>query len=155
VFGKITRQTLDLVEINFGGSIFSYQTLDFLTRRPQNLSKEGFSVYETFGFDYEHQSIATDEMLKTYKEELTMAMKKSDYNRFNTFLTVEFSNASAWSLDFRVIASFDGDVAADFYRLKRFFQEPSVNIANKHGWIIPFQQLKVHHEPEKSFTMTK
>jgi hypothetical protein len=155
VFGKITRQTLDLVEINFGGSIFSYQTLDFLTRRPQNLSKEGFSVYETFGFDYEHQSIATDEMLKTYKEELTMAMKKSDYNSFNTFLTVEFSNASASSLDFRIIASFDGDVAADFYRLKRFFQESSVNIANKHGWIIPFQQLKVHHEPEKSFTMTK
>jgi hypothetical protein len=155
VFGKITRQTLDIVEINFGGSIFSYQTLDFLTRRPQNLSKEGFSVYETFGFDYEHQSIATDEMLKTYKEELTMAMKKSDYNSFNTFLTVEFSNASASSLDFRVIASFDGDVAADFYRLKRFFQESSVNIANKHGWIIPFQQLKVHHVPEKSFTMPK
>jgi hypothetical protein len=149
VFGKITRQTLDLVEINFGGSIFSYQTLDFLTRRPQNLSKEGFSVYETFGFDYEHQSIATDEMLKTYKEELTMAMKKSDYNSFNTFLTVEFSNASASSLDFRIIASFDGDVAADFYRLKRFFQESSVNIANKHGWIIPFQQLKVHHVSEK------
>jgi hypothetical protein len=149
VFGKITRQTLELVEINFGGSIFSYQTLDFLTRRPQNLSKEGFSVYETFGFDYLHQSIATGEMLKTYKAELAMAMKKSDYSNFNTFLTVEFANASASSLDFRVIASFDGDVAADFYRLKRFLQESSVNIANKHGWIIPFQQLTVHHVAEK------
>lgn len=149
VFGKVTRQTLDIVEINFGGSIFSYQTLDFLTKRPQNLSREGFSVYETFGFDYTHQSIATDDMLKTYREELTRAMKKSDYNKFNTFLTVEFSNASASSLDFRVIASFNGEVAADFYRLKRFFQEASVNIANKHGWIIPFQQLTVHHVPEK------
>ncbi len=152
VFGKITRQTLDLVEINFGGSIFSYQTLDFLTRRPQNLSKEGFSVYETFGFDYDHQSVATDEMLKTYKGSI-MAMKRSDCNSFNTLLIVDFSNALAPSLDFRDIASFKGVAAADFYRLKRFFQESSVNIANEHGWIIPFQQLKVHHVPEKSFTM--
>jgi len=146
VLGKITRQTLDVVEINLGGSICSHQTLNFLMRRPQNLSKEGFSVYETFGFDYDHQSVATDEMLKTYKGSI-MAMKRSDCNSFNTLLIVDFSNALAPSLDFRDIASFKGVAAADFYRLKRFFQESSVNIANEHGWIIPFQQLTVHHVP--------
>jgi hypothetical protein len=148
VFGKVALQTLDIVEIDFGGSIFAYSTLDFLTKRPQNLSKDSFSIFEIFGFDYQHQSIATNQMLKIYKDELIMAMKQSNYNDFNTFLTVEFSNASASSLDFRIIASFKGEIASDFYRLKRFIQESSVNIANKHGWIIPFQQITVHHLPE-------
>ena len=148
VFGKVTRQTLDVVELQIGGATYTYQTLNFLARRPQNLSKDGFTIFEVFGFDYQYQSIATNKMLKTYQEELTVAMMKSAYNEFNTGLRVEFSRAAASSLDFRIIANFKGDVAVDFYRLKRFIQESSVNIANKHGWIIPFQQLTVHHLSE-------
>ncbi len=144
VFGEVVRQTADVVEIDFGGSIFTYQTLDFLARRPQNLSKGGFSIYEIFGLDYQYQNIITEEVLKTYKEELAMIMRASDYGDFNTFLTVEFSLAAASSLDFRIIASFKSDLASDYYRLKRFIQKSSVEIANKHGWIIPFQQVTVH-----------
>ncbi len=147
VFGEVVRQTADVVELDFGGSIFTYQTLDFLARRPQNLSKGSFSIYEIFGLDYQYQNIITDEVLKVYKEELAMVMRDSSYNEFNTFLTVEFSLAAASSLDFRIIATFKSDLASDYYRLKRFIQKSSVEIANKHGWIIPFQQVTVHHLP--------
>lgn len=145
VFGRVIRQTADVIEVDHGGSVFTYQTLDFLSRRPQNLSKGSFSIYEIFGLDYQYQNSITDKILKTYKQELAMIMRASSYNEFNTFLTVEFSLAAASSLDFRIIASFKSDLAPDYYRLKRFIQKSSVEIANKHGWEIPFQQLTVRN----------
>lgn len=144
VFGKVIRQTPDIVELEFGDSVFTYPTPLFLERRPRNISKNGFTVFETFGVDYSHQAAITETILPVYKQELTAALASSPYQQHNTYLEVEFDKANTSSLDFKVIASFTGEAAEDFYRIKRFIQKASVEAANKHGWVIPFQQITVH-----------
>jgi predicted nucleic acid-binding Zn-ribbon protein len=145
-FGKVVRQTPDLVEINHGDSIYSYKSSDFISRRPRNFSK-GFTVYEIFGFDYKHQADICDEIYNTYQKEIKEAVEQSDYEKFSTYLEVEFNNASASSLDFKILASFTGEAAEDYYKIRRFLQKVSVDIANKYGWVIPFQQVTIHHQP--------
>lgn len=146
-FGRVKRQTPEIVEIDLGGSIYSYQTSDFLSRRPRNLSREGFTVYEVFGFDYQHQKDITGSMLQTYQAAMEKAIKASPFAQYNTYLGVEFDNASASSLDFKTIAAFTGEVAMDYFKIKRLLQKASVDLANEKGWVIPFQQITVHHQP--------
>ena len=76
--------------------------------------------------------------------ELASALAESPYAQHNTYLQIEFDKANASSLDFKIIASFTGEAAQDFYRIKRFLQRASLEAANKHGWIIPFQQITIH-----------
>lgn len=144
VFGKVQRQTPDIVEIDFGESTYTYQTLEFLSRRPRNLSKKGFTIHEVFGVDYNHQKSVTHSILSSYKLGIEKAIESSDYAEHCTSLFVEFDNASASSLDFRILATFNGAVASEYFRIKRMLQKASVELANREGWIIPFQQLTVH-----------
>jgi hypothetical protein len=147
VFGRVIRQTPEIVEVDLGGSIYSYQTTEFLSRRPRNLSREGFTVYEVFGLDYQHQSEITTSILTTYTQAITAALGASAFAEFNTYLGVEFDNASTSSLDFKIIASFSGEAAADYYKIRRLLQKTSVETANQQGWVIPFQQMTVHYQP--------
>jgi len=144
MFGKVIRQTPDIVELDYGGSVFTYATPRFLERRPRNLSINGFTVFETFGVDYSHQTAITGEILPAYRQELASALAASPYAQHNTYLDIEFDKANTSSLDFKVIASFTGAAAPDFYRIKRFLQKASLEAANKYGWVIPFQQITVH-----------
>jgi hypothetical protein len=146
-FGQILRQTPDLVEVDFGGSIYSYTAVDFIARRPRNLSRQGFTIYEVFGFDYQHQKEITTTILDTYRNAIKQALSASPFGEHNTYFDVEFDNASASSLDIKILASFSGEVAAEYFKIKRLLQKTSVEVANKEGWVIPFQQLTVHHQP--------
>ncbi|MGH1487187.1 MAG: hypothetical protein ACRBCI_13320 [Cellvibrionaceae bacterium] len=145
-FGRVVRQSPDLVELNHGDSIYSYKADNFFASRPRNFSK-GFTIYEIFGFDYQHQNIVVTEMLSQYEAGIKQALNTSPYADAYSYLSVEFNNASASSLDFKILATFDGELATEYYRIRRFFQKTSVDIANQHGWVIPFQQLTVHHLP--------
>ena len=55
--------------------------------------------------------------------------------------------AATSSLDFRILASFDGKVANEYYAIKRLIQKASVEVSNREGWVIPFQQLTLHYDP--------
>ena len=143
-FGQVQRQSPDVVELALGGSIYSYPTRDFLSYKPRNISKDGFTIYEVFGFDYQHQQDITGNILDTYRKEIETALKASQFKAHNTFIIVEFDNASASSLDFKIIAGFTGDAAESYFAIKRFLQKTSVDIANQYGWGIPFQQITVH-----------
>jgi hypothetical protein len=143
VFGEVKHQSMDVVEIIFGGSVFTYQTQQFLARRPRNLSS-GFTVYETFGFDYQHQAESTTTMLTVYKDWIESSLKLHPVSEHCTFFTVEFEKAAGSSLDFKVIAAFTGEAANDYFRIGRIIQKASVDIANQRGWVIPFQQITIH-----------
>ncbi len=145
-FGSVKLQSADVVELDFGRSIYTYQTANFLQNKPRNLS-QGFTVYEVFGFDYQHQQISTTNMLLRYKEYVHKALKTHAVGEYLTYFTVEFDKAAASSLDFKVIAGFSGEAASDFFRIRRIIQLASVDAANQYGWIIPFQQLTVHQVP--------
>lgn len=143
VFGEVRHQSVDVVEINFGGSIYTYPTKQFLDKRPRNLS-EGFTIYEIFGFDYQHQKESTTSMLEKYTDWINDAIKNDAVAEHCIALSVEFDKAASSSLDFKVIAAFSGEAATEYFRISRIIQKASVDIANHEGWIIPFQQITIH-----------
>ena len=85
----------------------------FLKRNlhPKNLS-EDFRIHETFGIDYEHQAICTDEvprkMRKALLERLTAQIGSDNIRK----VKVEFKSAGASSLDYAALCDFAGAVAA-------------------------------------------
>lgn len=147
VFGEIKHQSIDVVEVDFGGSIYTYPTKQFLSKRPRNLS-EGFTVYEIFGFDYQHQNESTTSMLEKYTVWIENVIKNSMVAEYCIGLSVEFDKAASSSLDFKVIAAFSGEAANQYFRISRIIQKASVDIANQEGWVIPFQQITIHNANE-------
>ncbi len=142
-FGQIQRQSVDMVEINFGGSIYSYPTQLFLASKPRNLSS-GFGIYELFGFDYQHQAIATNTLLTRYSQGIQQALNEAPFSPYLQNISVEFDSAASSSLNIKVIANFSGEAAGDYFRISRVIQRASLEIANQEGWVIPFDQLTLH-----------
>ena len=149
VYGKVNLQTPDVVEIDRGSSIYTYSTQDFLSRRPRNLSRKGFSVIQTFGIDYQHQATVTTTILDTYRQAIEEAIESSSFAAYSKDIIVAFNAASASSLDFKVVASFSGEPAIEYYAIERLIQTSSVDVANREGWVIPFQQITLHYDPAK------
>ena len=147
IFGKIIRQTPEIVEVDVGGSVYTYLTTEFLSSAPRNFSRQGFSIYEIFGFDYQHQDTIINTMLNTYLTAIEKAVKQAPFGDYCTRLTIEFNQAAASSLDYKILISFEGKAAEYYFAIRRLLQKTSVEVANTHGWVIPFNQLTVHHQP--------
>jgi hypothetical protein len=143
-FGKVVMQTPEIVQlILLGGSCKTYPTTAFLAQNPTNLSMN-FRLTITFGVDYKHQPISTDEIPQQLKARLHTDLASYGYQENLQNLTVEFKEAGASSLDMAILADFTGDVAQDYLKLERLLQRISVDACNEHGWEIPFTQVTVH-----------
>jgi small-conductance mechanosensitive channel len=57
---------------------------------------------------------------------------------------VEFDEAAASSLNLFIYASFTGDAADSYFRIRRTLQSLAVDACNTNGWVIPFNQVTVH-----------
>lgn len=143
-FGKIVTQTPELVQlILLGGSRKTYPTAEFLQQNPNNLSTN-FRIEETFGIDYQHQAISTQEIPETLKNILKEELTKGGYKDDLINLNVEFKEAGISSLDLTILADFSGRVAKDRDILSRMLQRIAVDACNSHGWVIPFTQITLH-----------
>jgi hypothetical protein len=97
-----------------------------------------------FGIGYEHQKEATSSILEVTRTYLSQALVKEGYDAHLVNLNVEFCQAGASSLDFVVIADFDGEAAPLYNRLNRAIQRWCVDVCTINGWNIPFPQVTVH-----------
>jgi len=143
-YGKSIIQTPDQVVIlRLGGSMKTYPTRDFLELSPENLSK-GFRVSVVFGIDYSHQADCTTTIPEIFNRALhTQLLEVYGKDAVRSVVT-EFTSASASSLDYVVLADFDGSVASRVNRIKRQIQRVCVDTCNENGWIIPFTQITIH-----------
>ncbi|PIE57198.1 MAG: hypothetical protein CSA34_00015 [Desulfobulbus propionicus] len=126
-----------------GGAHKTYQTPDFLSLAPVNLSRN-FRIKEIFGIGYCHQQEATGVILKQLEAFLLERFTAEEYSDEMLNLRVEFTSAGASSLDLVVIADFKGSAAPIYNRLRRAIQRWCVDAATQYGWDIPFPQLTVH-----------
>ena len=143
-FGKTITQTPDqVVVLQLGGSTKTYPTTDFLTLSPENISR-GFRISVIFGIDYIHQAECTTTIPEIFKTTITSRLIQ-DYGRDEVrSIKVEFASASASSLDYEVLADFNGSLASKFNAIKRNIQCVCVDTCNENGWVIPFTQITVH-----------
>lgn len=142
--GKVVVQTPEMVELVLrGGSRKVYRADDFLGLNPLNLSSN-FRLHVTFGIDYQHQSIVTEEVPAKLESVLTERLADKGYGEHIIRIGVEFRQAGASSLDVEVLADFAGTAGDKYYELQRAIQQICVDACNKYGWVIPFTQLTLH-----------
>ena len=143
-YGKTIIQTPDqVVVLRLGGSKKTYPTADFLTLCPENLS-HGFRVTVGFGIDYRHLAECTTAIPEIFQTALMTALIQEFGREAVRSVQVEFSSASDSSLDYEILADFDGSVAHRYNPLKRRIQTICVDACNENGWNIPFTQITVH-----------
>ena len=148
-FGKSITQTPDqVVLLQLGGAIKTYPTADFLSLAPKNLSR-GFRLKVIFGIDYAHQAESTSSVPTIFKDAVTKEVISSYGREAVRSVNVEFASAGASSLDYAVLADFDGSVAQRYYAIQRKIQSVCVDVCNEHGWGIPFAQITIHRAPEE------
>jgi len=142
--GRVTLQTPEMVQLQLlGGSLVTYPTIDFLALSPENLSKD-FRLSVTFGVDYAHQAISTNQVPKIMRERLEKGLAALVGRDSISHLNVEFKEAGPSSLDLQVLADFEGEVAASYEMLQRAIQRILVDTCTEQGWVIPFTQLTLH-----------
>lgn len=143
-YGKTITQTPEqVVVLRLGGSLKTYTTEDFLAKSPENLSR-GFRIAVTFGIDYRHQADATTRIPKLFEEAITAALVEKFGREPVRSIQVEFSAASSSSLDYEILADFDGSLASRHGQIRRKIQKVCVDVCIAEGWVIPFDQITVH-----------
>ena len=142
--GRVVAQTPEMVVVELlGGARITYQTPDYLSATPENLS-HGFRSEVIFGISYRHQAEATGPVIER--------MRAGVEAHFATLLEpaqiravdVEFLRAGPSSLDYEVEIDVDGSAAHRFEEIERELARCLIDIANAEGWEIPFQQIVVH-----------
>ncbi|WP_265594087.1 hypothetical protein [Haloferula sp. BvORR071] len=143
-FGKVLQQTPEqVVVLRLGGSLKTYPTADFLDQRPENLSR-GFRVATVFGIGYGHRAGATSEIPEALQESVLRHLVENLGRELVRSVRVEFNAAGASSLDYRVMADFNGEAAQRFSALERMIQAACIDICNEREWDIPFPQMVIH-----------
>ncbi len=148
-FGKVISQSPEqVVVLQLGSSFKTYPTPEFLEMSPENLSR-GFRVCSTFGIDYQHQAESTTSIPKIFASALNLTLASELGHEVVRSIKVEFSSASSSSLDYQILADFDGSLAPKYNVIRRRIQSICVDVCNEHGWIIPFTQVTLHQaQPE-------
>lgn len=134
----------DHVELRLKGEQRRWMALgDFIKAEFTTLGN-GFALVTTFGIDYRHQALATQEIPRLMTEDIRAGMLKHLKPEEIEVVRVDFKEAGASSLDFLIIGSFAGSVAGDYFALGRLLQRYAVESCQQHGWSIPFPQMVVH-----------
>ncbi|MFT6364019.1 MAG: hypothetical protein ACJAZ8_002442, partial [Planctomycetota bacterium] len=109
----------------------------------ENLSG-GFRVNLQFGVDYQHQAISTTEIPAKMREQLIERLSEMLPEGTLIKLRVEFCEAAASSLDYAILADFDGSQASRHNELKRAISRILVDTCTDQEWGIPFLQVTLH-----------
>ncbi len=142
--GHVTSISPEMVElVQRGGAKKTYQTSDFLSLSPLNLSMN-FRIKSAFGISYDTQKEATGSVLEILESYIREQIEKEGYLESLLNLRVEFAQAGASSLDLVVISDFKGDMAPLYQRLARAIQRWCVDACTINQWEIPFPQLTIH-----------
>ncbi len=142
--GCVVSLSHEMVEMVLrGGARKIYQTQDFLSQSPLNLSIN-FRIKTLFGVSYDLQSISTNTLLETMDAYIKSQVEAEGYTNSLLNLRVEFAQAGGSSLDLVIITDFKGEMAPLYNRLSRAIQRWCTDACSQNNWDIPFPQLTVH-----------
>lgn len=141
---RVIRQSIELVEVVVVDSLMQIRTRDFIEQNVRNLTREGFGISCTFGVDYQHQAICLDEIPGKFQSAIVSRFQQADLKNTIKDILVEFAEAGASSLDYRIYIVLDGQAANAYYHAQRLVQQACVDTCNHEGWVIPFTQVTVH-----------
>ena len=144
--GKVISQTPEFVQlVKLGGARLTIPTAAFLLKSPLNLSTS-FRLSIPFGIDYKHIAESTTTIPEIIWAHLTRELGTLLEKREQLIsLKVEFAKASNSSLDYAIIADFDGSLAHRYEFLNRALQRLAVDCCLANHWEIPFTHVTLHN----------
>jgi hypothetical protein len=143
----VLLQTPEVVQLQVIGSTKTWPVADFLALHPRNLSLDGFAIPISFGVDYSHQRDVLTTLPAQLRAHIEQQIARQPFRDHLKDLIVDFNEAAASSLNLIIVGVFKGAGAADYWSIRRFLQRCAVEACNRHGWVIPFDQLTVHLPP--------
>lgn len=143
-FGRVILQSPEIVQLRTGGAIRTLPVADYLSKCPQNLTRDGFAIAVPFGLDYSLQPQITTEIREKFEQFVRDRLAEGPLAAHLQELSVEFNEAAPSSLDLIIMASFSGEAADQFRRVRRVVQKIAVDCCNHYGWSIPFTTMTVH-----------
>ena len=143
-FGRVLRQTIELVEIAVQDAVVQIRTQDLLGQAVRNLSREGFGIACSFGIDYRHQTICLDTVPGRFREAILNRFRQAGLGDDIRDILVEFKEAASSSLDYQIYVLLEGGAAQAFFKAQRLVQQACVDTCNLEGWVIPFTQITLH-----------
>lgn len=144
----ITLENILLSQAN-GWMPITYSIPDFLAAKPKNFSL-GFTVVSDFRIDYKHQAQCTTVIPEILCDGIRRGLLQESYGQSLIDVAVRFVQANTSSLDYKLVASFDGTVAGEFFTIQFAMQRYAVEVCNQQQWVIPFNQLVVHNAGDRA-----
>ena len=146
-FGEIILQTPDQVLLKtLGGSQIYYQTPQFLSLFPENLS-HGYFIEVTLRLDYQLQKKVL-ELLTFFKQGFDESLNSSDiFQGHIKKLMVEFKAQGEHAFELWIRVDADGVMAPYRFALERLIHKTFIELCNEKEITIPLEQLKIHGRP--------
>ena len=142
-YGKVVGISLEFIElVDHAGGRKTFIISDFLSLSPLNLST-GFMILDTIGISYKHQKESTREIVDMLESFIVKQAEAEGYQEGLEFVSVQFAHAGNSSLDLRIVAYFNGEMASNYFRVRRAIGRWCVDACTEYGWEIPFPQLTI------------
>ncbi len=145
VYGEIVAQTPEHVTVStVRGSFQTYTVSEFLKKSPRNLTINTFACPVIFNIDYKYRYIVNHDIINKLRASMEEDIKKEFYGKYLVKLIIELKVLDDSSLGIITIGRFSGEAASEWTEIHWKLQQLALEAANKHGWDIPFPQLKIH-----------
>jgi len=146
---EVLSQNPDTVELKKrGGELLSIPTAQFYSMSMTNLSRLGtFGVTSSFGVDYNHQHISTNEIPAHLKDAVTAAINASDLAEALQEVRVELAQAANSSINYWIFVTMHSRVAFSYFRVERIIQSACIEACGRRGWTIPFPHIALVNKP--------
>lgn len=142
-YGKVVGISLEFIElVDQSGGQKTFILSDFLSLSPLNLST-GFMILDTIGISYKHQKESTNKITDMLEKFIHKQIEAEGFQEGLKDLLVQFEHAGNSSLDIKIVAIFHGEMAPNYFRLRRAIARWCVDACTQYGWEIPFPQLTI------------
>jgi len=153
---EVHSQNPDTVELKKrGGELLSIPTAQFYTMSMTNLTRSGtFGVTSSFGVDYNHQQISTNEIPQQLKQAVSTAIANSDLAEALQEVRVELAEAANSSINYWIFVTMHSRVAFSYFRVERIIQSACIEACGRCGWTIPFPHIALVKKPDAQVNVT-
>ena len=142
-YGKVVGISLEFIElVDQSGGQKTFIVSDFLSLSPLNLST-GFMILDTLGISYRHQKESTKKITEMLEKFIRQQIDAEGFQEGLKDVLVQFEHAGNSSLDIKIVATFHGEMAPNYFRLRRAIGRWCVDACTEYGWEIPFPQLTI------------
>jgi small-conductance mechanosensitive channel len=132
--GKVILQSPEqVILVKMGGSNKIYSTSTFLSKNPENLSRQ-FRVRTLLMVDIKNRNIASTDIPRLLQEKIFASAIEIHGKEKVKSVHVEFTSLNASHLNYQIALDADGSMASKLNSLERMMQKCALEVLNENQW---------------------